>query len=291
MKLFSLKNCWGEEFLNKCLNPQKSSWQSSKQEHCDTRNEEGSGYSNSSTSHRILKQSCPRIKLNPLPKVKNSWQGRWRSSSLSPSEWVTPQQQSLGMQEHTSHPWKSATHFQCLTSPKTQIQGCFSSWTHKTVQFWGLQRSSQSLIYTRWKQGTCQAPKEQAPSAGYTGKEHSSRGSSRAMPWRPLWDAENQDQHFCSLGTWWDSSGCCDSLWDPKWLNGDQAKEDPDLTAKNYQNGSWGQEVGLSIFLLFLVGCIYLLLLTTPCRLSSGCWSALSWSALKEYEDGQKSLG
>lgn len=125
MKLFSLKNCWGEEFLNKCLNPQKSSWQSSKQEHCDTRNEEGSGYSNSSTSHRILKQSCPRIKLNPLPKVKNSWQGRWRSSSLSPSEWVTPQQQSLGMQEHTSHPWKSATHFQCLTSPKTQIQGCF----------------------------------------------------------------------------------------------------------------------------------------------------------------------
>lgn len=120
-----------------------------------------------------------------------------------------------------------------------------------------------------YKKGNREPPKPQRSRLqvqGYTGKEHTSRGSSRAMPWKPLWDAENQDQHFCSLGTWWDSSGCCDSLWDPKWLSGDQAKEDPDLTAKNYQSGSWGQEVGLSIFLLFLVGCIYLLLLTTPCR-------------------------
>lgn len=166
MKWFSLKNCWGEEFLNKCLKTQKSSWKSSMQEHCDTRNMEGSGYSNYSNSHTILEQSCPRIKLNPLPKVKNSRQG----SSLSPSEWVMPQQHRLGMQEHTSLPWKSSTHFQCLISPKTQIQGCLRQVNTKTVQFWGLQRSLQSPACTRGNQEPAKPQRSRLQGQGTQGR-------------------------------------------------------------------------------------------------------------------------
>lgn len=69
------------------------------------------------------------------------------------------QQQSLGMQEHPSHPWKSATHFQCLTSLKTQIKGCFCQLNTQTVQFWGLQRSLKSLICTRRETGNLPSPK------------------------------------------------------------------------------------------------------------------------------------
>lgn len=97
-----------------------------------------------------------------------------------------------------------------------------------TEQFWGVHRSFQSLVCTRAKQ---EPPKPQG--VGSKCRVHR-EGAHKSTQRRSAWDAENKDQQFCSLSTWWDSSGCWDSIWEPNWLNGDQATEDSVLTTQNY---------------------------------------------------------
>lgn len=182
--------------------------------------------------------------------------------------------------------WDTGTHFPSLevSNPfpvsefpqNLKFKAAWASWTHRQCssedcrgpyKTWSVQEGNKNLLRPKGAGSQCRV----------TGKEHSSRGSSTVMPWGSVWDAENQDQHFCPKGTWWDSSGCCDSLWEPKWRNEDQAKGDSVLTTQNYWCRSWGEEVS-PIFLLFLVGCIYSLLLTPPWRyLDAG----LLWACLK----------
>lgn len=233
---------------------------------------------------KILKQSCPSIKLNPLPKVKTSWQGRWRSSSLSPSKWVTPQQQRLEMKEHTSHPWKSATYFQCLSSPKTQIQGCLCQLNTQTVQFWGLQRSLQNLIHTRGKQEPPKAQRSRLPVQGHREgaqlqrQQHSDALRVSLGCWEP---------RSTLLLYWWDSSECCDSLWEPKWLNEDQAKgiQSSQLRITDLGVGERWYHPS-SCYSWWVVSVCYCW------QLPGGTWMLVcSEPALKEYEDGQKLSG
>lgn len=74
------------------------------------------------------------------------------------------------MQEHTSHPWN----FQCLIPPKTQIQGCLCQLNTDSAVLSTAEVLTKPNLYKR-EPRTSQAPKEEVPSTGYTGKEHSSR--------------------------------------------------------------------------------------------------------------------
>lgn len=235
---------------------------------------EGSGYSNSSTSHKNTEAILSKHQ------IKSSAQGqklmtRQMEKLKSLSKWVS--------HAPAAEAWDAGTHIPSLEVSNPFPVSEFPQNSNSRLLVPAEHTDSAVLriaeVLTKsdpYKRETrtSQGPKEQAPSAR-------SQGRSTAPEAAAQWCPEGQPGMLrTKINTSALLMGQLRVLWlimRTKMTEWRPSQRDSVLTTQSYWSRSWGEVVS-SIFLLFLVGCICLLLLTTAWRyLDAG----LLWACLK----------
>lgn len=111
------------------------------------------------------------------------------------SQWVTPQQQRLGMQDHTSHPWSQQLISSVWFSPKPKFQAACASWTHRQCSSEDCRAPSKACSVQEGNRKNLPSPR------GVSSKCRVPReGAQLLLPSGSAWDAENKDQQLSVLG-------------------------------------------------------------------------------------------